>query len=65
MLVFLVSSLFSTVQLRQFPDMEFEGEDSESHMYMSFVLTLKFWFFIFQLYIMKNIKHAEKIKVLK
>ena len=45
--------------------MEFEGEDSESHMYMSFVLTLKFWFFIFQLYIMKNIKHAEKIKVLK
>lgn len=65
MLVFLVSSLFSTVQLRQFPDTEFEGEASESHMYVSFVLTLKIWFFTFQLYIMKNINHAEKIKVLK
>lgn len=65
MLVFLISALFSTAQLRQFPDTEFEGEASESRMYMSFVLILKILFFTFQLYIMKNIKHAEKIKVLK
>ena len=48
-----------------FPDTEFESEASKSHMYMTFVLTLKICFFTIQLYIMKNIKHAEKIKVLK